>query len=350
MEGFWTNKKVLITGHNGFKGSWLSLWLSKLGAEVHGFSLEKDGELNNYSISSIDKVLTSDNAGDIRDFTKIKSIINKIQPEIVLHLAAQALVKDSYLDPIKTFETNILGTANLLESIRSTPSVRVFLNVTSDKCYKNNNEKKLFSEDDPLGGDDPYSSSKACSEIVTNSYKRSFFLETNIGIATARAGNVLGGGDWSKDRLLPDLFRAVNSSQKFFTRYPDAVRPWQHVLEPLKGYLLLCEHLYQDKDRYGSAWNFGPDGQSLKVSEIIKVVNNYLPVDWGVDNSLSANEAQYLQLDNSKAKTLLNWRPKLSIDDSIKMSVDWFKSWKKNDDMHSFTLSQIQFYEDMLTK
>tara|TARA_B110000263_G_C15296640_1_gene505853 strand:+ start:591 stop:1655 length:1065 start_codon:yes stop_codon:yes gene_type:complete len=352
MEGmvtssFWTNKTILVTGHTGFKGSWLSLWLSSLGAKVHGFSLSSMDEPNNFTALDIGSVLESNNFGDIRDIGTIRSVIHEIQPEIVIHLAAQSLVRESYLNPVNTFETNILGTINLLESIRSIESVRAFLNVTSDKCYDNDNEGKKFVEIDALGGSDPYSSSKACSELVTIAYKRSFFKENEIGIASARAGNVLGGGDWSKDRLLPDLLAAVDSSSQFLARYPSAIRPWQHVLEPLKGYLKLCENLYNDKDAYSSAWNFGPDGECLNVMEIIKIVDGYLPLKWAVDNSPSPNESRVLMLDSSRANQMLGWKPKLSIEKAIGMTIDWHQAWKSNNNMQAFSLTQIQEYEDL---
>lgn len=280
---FWAGKRVFLTGHTGFKGSWLSLWLNSMGADLTGFALQPSSTPNLFELANIENDMTSI-IGDIRDFDQIKKAINLARPEIVIHMAAQPLVRYSYQNPLETYATNVMGTLHLFESLRETIGLKVILNVTSDKCYENKEQGKAFKEEDPIGGYDPYSSSKGCAELVTSSYRSSFFnineynITHNVAMASARAGNVIGGGDWSKDRLIPDFVRALDKTEALNIRNPKAVRPWQHVLEPLAGYLALSERLYSDGIRFAEAWNFGPDESDAKtVMCVAKLFAQY----WG---------------------------------------------------------------------
>ena len=348
---FWKNKKVLITGHTGFKGSWLCLLLHQMGAEIYGYALEPPTVPSLFKEAKIDELITS-HIGDIRNYDKLQKVIREIQPEIVFHLAAQPLVRESYKNPIDTYATNVMGTVNLLEAIRYTPSVKSVVNVTTDKCYENREWHWGYRENEPMGGYDPYSNSKGCSELVTASFRNSFFnskeyFKHGVAIATARAGNVIGGGDWAEDRLIPDFIRSITKGEKLKIRSPYAIRPWQHVLEPLTGYIILAEKLFKNSTEYAEAWNFGPDDNDAKNVEWItsKICNL-----WGnnasfeVDTNPQPHEANYLKLDCSKAKTLLNWHPRWNIEKSLSIIVEWNKAFLKGDNIREICNMQISEY------
>jgi CDP-glucose 4,6-dehydratase len=344
---FWKGKKVFITGHTGFKGGWLSIWLNELGANVTGYSLEPKTNPSLFESCQIEKRLDS-YSGDVRDYEKLKDRILAIQPDIVFHMAAQALVLDSYENPIETYHTNLMGTVNILNAMRDVPSIKAFINVTSDKCYQNNENLKAFKESDPMGGSDPYSSSKACSELITAAYRASFFKD-NIGIATARAGNVIGGGDWALNRIIPDFIKKIEQKQILSIRNPDAIRPWQFVLEPLHGYLVLAEKLFLNGKEYAESWNFGPDNQYNKsvewlVSEFGKEYGETSSFEIEVSKN-KLQEAKHLELDCSKSIKRLNWQPKLNIDKCISMTCAWYKNFYNNQDMYKFSVEQIKQFE-----
>lgn len=348
---FWKDKRVFLTGHTGFKGSWLSLWLQSLGSNLTGFALDPYTKPSFFELANIERDMHSI-IGDIRDFKKIKNAIDNFKPEIIIHMAAQPIVRRSYKDPIETYSTNIMGTVHLLEAAREIGGVKAFLNVTSDKCYENKEVDIAYSEDQVLGGHDPYSSSKACSEIITKAYHSSFFdknsyLEHGVSLASVRAGNVIGGGDWSEDRLIPDVIRAIQRNENFLIRKPLAIRPWQHVLEPLSGYLKLIEFLFIKGPDYAEAWNFGPypdQAKSVKwiASSLIEYWASNINIEF--DSHLNPHEANYLKLDISKAIKKLNWRPKWDTYMSIIKICEWHKAHINNEDMRAFTLNQIQEY------
>ncbi len=346
---FWNDKKVLITGHTGFKGSWLCLWLSKMKANVSGLSLQESvSNPNMFSELSIDQLI-DDYRGDICEIETCSNAINEYKPEIVFHMAAQPLVRRSYTNPLATYNTNVIGTVNILEAIRSCDSVKTIVAITTDKCYENIEKNDAYIETDPLGGCDPYSSSKACSEHVVSAYYRSFFKDKDIGLSTARAGNVIGGGDWADNRLIPDMIRSWTKNEKVLIRFPEATRPWQHVLEPLYGYLTLAEKMWKEPREYSSAWNFGPDQFSVKtVKETIQTAGEL----WGPNAKYeikridSLHEANLLQLDSSKARSNLNWRPLLDFEKAIRMTINWYRSfYSAEKDMISYTMNQINEYE-----
>lgn len=353
MKGFWGGKKILVTGHTGFKGSWLSLWLHSLGAQVVGYSLEPPTKPNIFETINFNKDIISI-IGDVRDRKKLTNVIEDYSPEIVFHLAAQPIVRESYVNPIETLEINIIGTANLLNIIKDSKSVKVVVNVTSDKCYENKETYQGYKETDPMGGYDPYSCSKGCSELITSSFRRSFLNERGIQLASARAGNVIGGGDWAEDRLVPDIIKSLSKNIAPIIRNPYAVRPWQHVLEPLNGYMMLAEKLYNDKEKYAEAWNFGPDDENIiTVADLI----NRLKEEWGakdktykLDVANNPHEAQILKLDCKKAKLKLGWHPTLSIEDTIAWTVHWYKEYYNNLNMKQFTLKQIRDFENLGSK
>lgn len=348
---FWTNKKVLVTGHTGFKGSWLVLVLNQLGAEVFGFALGPPTSPSMYELAMIDDLVHS-YIGDIRDFDMMQKVIKEIEPEIVIHMAAQALVKESYRNPIETYSTNVMGTVHLLEACRQSASVKTIVNVTTDKCYENREWHWGYRESEPMGGYDPYSSSKGCSELVTSAYRSSYFgagddEQAGIALASARAGNVIGGGDWAEDRLIPDFMRAIAQNEKIKIRSPFAIRPWQHVLEPLSGYLNLTEKLFNDGSVYAGAWNFGPDDKDAKNVEWI---TRTLCELWGdsaqfeFDKQPHPHEANYLKLDCSKAKAELSWQPRWDIQTTLETIVKWNKSFLSGENMRNVTEQQIQNY------
>ena len=347
---FWKNKRILITGHTGFKGSWLSIWLKTMGAEITGYALEPYTDRDNFVVTdlqnSIDHVI-----GDVRDFENLSGIFREYNPEFVFHLAAQPLVRESYLNPKETYDINIGGTVNVLECCRMTDSVKVIVNITTDKCYENNERTWGYKENDQLGGYDPYSSSKACSEIVTEACRSSFFRPEEFekhgkSLASARAGNVIGGGDWQTDRLIPDCIRALEIDDSVVVRNPSAIRPWQHVLEPLSGYLFLAKEMFENPGRFCEAWNFGPEEESTKpVGKVVDLVVKC----WGKGSRQdrpdknAPHEANILKLDITKAKTLLGWVPAWNIEQSIKATVDWYKSYRM-DNMYQFCCQQIESF------
>jgi CDP-glucose 4,6-dehydratase len=346
--GFWRGKRVLLTGHTGFKGSWLALWLDSLGAKASGFSLDVPTAPSLFEAARVQESLR-DARGDVRDLGALRKAMQDASPEIVFHLAAQSLVRQSYAQPVETFATNVMGTAHVLEAARSVPSVRALIIVTSDKCYDNRESGHAYAESDPLGGRDPYSSSKGCAELVTAAFRASFYEGT--AVASARAGNVIGGGDWSQDRLLPDVYRAAVAREPVRIRNPKAVRPWQHVLEPLAGYLLLAERLYNDSARFAEAWNFGPDkSDSRPVAEVVeRVVKLWADgLRWEADRGPHPHEAILLRLDSAKARERLGWEPRLGLDEALAWTVDWYKACLGREDMRRVTLAQIARYAEMV--
>lgn len=349
FNNIYKGKKVLVTGHTGFKGSWLVLWLNSLGAKVCGYSLEPNTKPSMFNELNIEDYCQS-NIGDITDTVKLNNVFKEFQPEVVFHLAAQPLVRLSYYEPVLTYKTNVIGTLNVLEVARNCKSVKAFVNVTTDKCYENKEINRGYSEDEPMGGYDMYSSSKGCVEIMSSSYRRSFLQDENTyAMATARAGNVIGGGDWALDRLIPDCIRSINQNIPIEIRNPVAVRPWQHVLEPLSGYLLLGQKLLEDGKKFAQGFNFGPKEDSvLKVSEIAqKTVQYYEKGEVIVHKKDNLHEANLLMLNIEKAKNVLGWTPTYNADTAIKQTVDWYKHFYNQDaDMHSFTIKQIKDYED----
>lgn len=344
--GFWQNKKVFITGHTGFKGSWLALWLDNMGAEVHGYALEAPTTPSLFDAADIDSILASNTVADIRNLDTLKVAMNSAQPEIVFHLAAQSLVRESYNSPVDTYAINVMGTVNLLEAVRSTSSVKAVVNVTTDKCYENKEWHWSYRENEAMGGYDPYSSSKGCSELVTSAYIRSFFTESGVALASARAGNVIGGGDWARDRLIPDFFRAINSKQSVIIRSPDSIRPWQHVLEPLSGYLMLAEKLFTEGQPFSGAWNFGPSEQDARsVRWIVNHLIEAIPdASFKIDDGQHPHEANYLKLDSSKAKALLDWQARWPLDTALNKVIEWNGKWQNNENMKDYCIAQISSY------
>ena len=348
----WGGRRVFLTGHTGFKGGWLALWLARRGAEVRGYALDPPTEPSLFTQARVARFI-DDVRGDILDRARLELAMREFAPEVVLHLAAQPLVRRSYADPLGTYLTNVVGTANLLEAARATPSVRAVVVVTTDKCYENHEGQRPYSESDPLGGHDPYSSSKACAEIVSAAYRSSFFSverpeNERIALATARAGNVIGGGDWSEDRLIPDLIRGFHRGEPVRIRRPQAVRPWQHVLEPLHGYLLLAEHLLAHDPAASSAFNFGPREHDAWTVEQIA---DFLAGAWGAgaqwvrDGDPGVHEAATLRLDASKAQQQLGWQPRLPIETALAWTVEWYRAWQAGAPMEQRTEAQIAAYE-----
>ncbi|MDF2944247.1 MAG: rfbG [Herbinix sp.] len=349
-NNFWQGKKVLITGHTGFKGSWLSIWLHEMGAEVIGYALEPYSELDNYVLSGIGEKII-DIRGDIRDIKHLHEVFIQYHPEIVFHMAAQPLVRESYLNPRDTYETNVMGTMNVLECIRNTSETRIGIMITTDKCYENKEQIWGYRESDRFGGYDPYSSSKACAEILISSYRNSFFntKEYNIhgkAIASVRAGNVIGGGDWAKDRIIPDCIRAIEQDEPIKIRCPHAVRPWEHVLEPLSGYILLAEKLFNQPTEFSEGWNFGPEYNAfLSVWEVAKQLTQAYGKGTLIDTSdcKEPHEANLLFLDITKAKQRLGWQPRLTIEDTMELTIDWYKRYRKTN-VYELCKKQINFY------
>ncbi|MDY6947831.1 MAG: CDP-glucose 4,6-dehydratase [Pseudomonadota bacterium] len=347
---FWLDKRVLITGHTGFKGSWLALWLQRLGATVVGYALPPSGTHSLFLSASVGNAMTSVFA-DIRDQAALQKLIDRFKPEVVFHLAAQPLVRKSYAEPRLTYEVNVLGTVHLLEAVRRSRSCRVVVNVTSDKCYENLEQGREFREIDPLGGHDPYSSSKGCAELVTAAYRRSFFTtltDRRVGVATARAGNVIGGGDFSADRLIPDFITALRAHTPLQVRHPHAIRPWQHVLEPLAGYLMLAEKLWHEPGRYSCAWNFGPRKEDARSVQWIVTTLSELcgePLGWRVDGAQQLHEAAHLTLDSSKARRELQWQPRWTLERALRAVVEWHRAYDTNPATHDVVLRQIACYD-----
>lgn len=353
---FWQGKRVFLTGHTGFKGGWLSLWLQSLGAEVTGYALNPPTNPSLFEVASVASGMRS-LIGDVRDLDSLQNVIKEAKPEIVIHMAAQPLVRYSYTNPVETYATNVMGTVHLLESIRHVDTVKAVVNVTSDKCYENREWVWGYREDDAMGGYDPYSNSKGCAELVTAAYRSSFFnpkeySQHGVSIASARAGNVIGGGDWAGDRLIPDFIRAIVAKQTVVIRSPNAIRPWQHVLEPLSGYLKLAEALYAKGPEYAQAWNFGPNESDAKSVEWII---GQLVANWGdgayykIDESAAnLHEAHFLKLDCSKSRSILGWRPQWDATETIQRICGWHKAHLNSHNMQAYTLAEIQQYQTSL--
>jgi len=356
FDGFFSGKRIFLTGHTGFKGSWLCLWLHALGAKVAGYALEPPTEPSLFELGHVRDLLSASHRADVRNFEALQQAMHSFCPEIVIHMAAQPLVRESYRDPVGTYAANIMGTVHLLEAVRQTSGVRAVLNVTTDKCYENREWIWGYRENEVLGGYDPYSSSKACSELITSAYRRSFFTAVPVSldgapslpcVASARAGNVIGGGDWGVDRLVPDCIRALLKGEKIVIRSPHATRPWQHVLEPLCGYLMLIQRLMTEGHQFADAWNFGPEEQDAAPVE--QVVQS-LCAKWGtpaaytMDSGSHPHEAHYLKLDCSKSRTLLGWQPRWDLQQAIDATVDWFKAYERGDNVTDVCLRQIDQY------
>ena len=354
---FWSGKKVFVTGHTGFKGSWLSLWLQQLGASVIGYALQPPTNPSLFEVAQVAQGMTSI-IGDIRDGTMLTNAMRQAGTDIVIHMAAQPLVRRSYVDPVETYSTNVIGTVNLLEAVRQTPSVRAVVNVTTDKCYENKEWVWGYRENEPMGGFDPYSSSKGCAELVTAAYRYSFFnsskhSEHQVALATARAGNVIGGGDWAEDRLIPDILRAIQNRQSVNIRNPHATRPWQHVLEPLSGYLALAEALYSQGSAFAEAFNFGPTEDDAKPVQWIveRLVQQWGDgANWKLDQAEHPHEAHYLKLDCSKAKMRLDWRPRWTLAQALENIIVWHKAHQRGDDMRELSSRQIAAFQEQVTE
>lgn len=348
---FWQGKRVFVTGHTGFKGSWLCLWLEQMGSVVYGYALEAPTTPSLFHTASIVSGITSE-IGDIRDAEQLFAAMARFQPEIVIHMAAQPLVRLSYAEPVKTYSTNVMGTINVLESVRKLGNVKAVVNVTSDKCYDNKEWVWGYREDEAMGGYDPYSNSKGCAELVASAYRNSFFnnakyTEHGTALASCRAGNVIGGGDWACDRLIPDILRAFEQNHPVIVRNPHAIRPWQHVLEPLSGYLLLAQKLYDEGPSVAEGWNFGPDENDAQpVRYIVEQLVSYWgeSAAWQLDGADHPHEAGYLKLDCSKAKMRLKWQPRWLLNQTLQRIVDWHKAWLNGEDMRQHTVNEIQDY------
>jgi CDP-glucose 4,6-dehydratase len=345
---FWKGKRVFLTGHTGFKGSWLALCLARAGAEVHGYATAPPTEPNLFTLAEVKGVIASHVIADVRDGDSLKKAMTEAAPEIVFHLAAQALVRCAYREPVATYAVNVMGTVHLLEAVRATHGVRAVVNVTTDKCYDNKEWAWGYRENEALGGRDPYSNSKACAELVTAAYRDSFLAAAGVGVATARAGNVIGGGDWAADRLLPDFFRASLAKRPLEIRYPEAIRPWQHVLEPLSGYLLLAERLFTEGQRAAGAWNFGPaDEDARPVRWLLDHLGARIPgMQWRQAGGELLHEAAYLKLDSSKARKELAWQPRWNLMTALDMTADWIQAWQAGRPMRDVCHEQIRVHQE----
>lgn len=344
---FWNGKRVLLTGHTGFKGAWLSLYLEKLGAKVTGLALAPDQHPSLFEVAGVDRGIRSI-IGDIRDLPAVERAVAASEPDIVIHMAAQALVRRGYREPVETYATNVLGTVHVLDAVRRLSKARACVVVTSDKCYENREWLWPYREDEPMGGRDPYSNSKGCAELVVSAYRSSYFAPAGMGLASARGGNVIGGGDWSEDRLIPDLIRGFIDRKPTMIRQPNSIRPWQHVLEAVKGYLNLAEQLWNDPVAFAQGWNFGPtDAGAIPVHAIADT----LVAKWGSgaswirDNEAGVHEANLLKLDSTKARTLLSWKPKLTTEQALEWIVNWHRTCVAQGDMREFTHRQIEQYQ-----
>lgn len=348
---FWAGKTLFLTGHTGFKGGWLSLWLQAMGAKVVGYSLPPPTHPSLFEVARVAEGMTSVE-GDVRDLARLTAAMAEYRPEIVIHMAAQPLVRYSYQNPVETYSTNVMGTVNVLEAARQTNTVKVVINVTSDKCYDNREWVWGYRENDPMGGYDPYSSSKGCAELVTSAYRNAYFNPKEfdrhgVALATVRAGNVIGGGDWAEDRLIPDIMRAITHGKAVHIRNPRAIRPWQHVLEPLSGYLLLVQRLWENGSAHGEGWNFGPNDEDAKpVSWIVERLTGMWSKNaaWVLDGGDHPHEANYLKLDSSKARARLGWIPRWSMAETLGYIIDWYKAWEAEEDMRAISLNQIHQY------
>lgn len=353
---FWRNRTVFLTGHTGFKGSWLSLWLQKHGARVIGYALPPPTNPSLYDLARVDAGMDSI-IGDVRDLASLRNAMVDAAPDVVIHMAAQPLVLYSYEHPVETYATNVMGTVHLLEAVRSCPSVRVAVVVTTDKCYENKEWVWGYRENEPMGGFDPYSNSKGCAELVTSAYRNSFFSperysEHRVAVASVRAGNVIGGGDWAANRLIPDMMKAIIAGESVVIRSPRAIRPWQHVLEPLNGYLMLAERLWDGAPEYMDGWNFGPNETDVRDVEWIvdRIVRAWgKGARWTLDSKVHPHEANYLKLDCSKAKARLGWSPKTDVNLALDWIVEWFKVFQQQEDVREITQSQIERFENLAT-
>jgi len=348
-QEFWTGKRVFVTGHTGFKGGWLCLWLNHLGSSVKGYSLEPPSSPSLYEVAKIDSIVDSQ-IGDIRNQELLHKSMVSFNPDILIHMAAQPLVRLSYDEPIETYEVNIMGTVKVLEVARHCPNLKAIINITTDKCYENLGLDKSYSETDPMGGFDPYSSSKACSELVTSSYRRSYLNDLGVGLASVRSGNVIGGGDWANDRLIPDILRSFELNKSVIVRNPNATRPWQHVLEPLSGYLLLAQKLYTNSEKYSEGWNFGPNEKDVQpVHWILDKMISYWPnASWTLDDNVNPHEASFLKLDISKASEILGWTPTWDLKMTLGNIIRWHKLWIGDAEMQQVCITEIDnFTRDM---
>jgi CDP-glucose 4,6-dehydratase len=341
---FWHGKRVFLTGHTGFKGSWLSLWLAHLGSSIKGYALEPVTSPSLFELAQV-KNLVESHIGDIRDQDSLHKAMVDFNPDILIHMAAQPLVRYSYNKPIETYEVNVIGTAKVLEVARSCSNLKAIINITTDKCYENNGLDKSYKETDPMGGHDPYSSSKGCAELVASSYRRSYFSDLGVGLASVRAGNVIGGGDWAEDRLIPDILKSFQKKESVKIRNPKATRPWQHVLEPLSGYLVLVQKLYNNTD-YSQAWNFGPNPEDVKPVEWIlgKMTSNWPGAKWELVKDSSPYEAAFLKLDIHKSKSNLDWQPSWNLEATLQKIISWHLAWINNENMQSFCVKEINDY------
>ena len=346
---FWRGKRVFVTGHTGFKGSWLSVWLQSMGAVVKGYALPPPTDPALFNEAKVARCIESE-IGDVRDIDALRRSVDAFHPEILIHMAAQPLVRLSYREPVETYLTNVMGTVNVLEVARRCPTLRAIVNVTTDKCYENREWVWGYREDEPMGGFDPYSSSKGCAELVTSAFRRSYFSEAEApAVASARAGNVIGGGDWAEDRLIPDIMRAFEAGGPVIVRNPSATRPWQHVLEPLSGYLILAQKLYFGGQQFAEAWNFGPREQDVKSVESIlefMVLKWGSVASWELEKDAQPHEASLLRLDISKAHSKLGWQPKWSVEDALDQVIDWQRHWLAGHNIREKTLEQIHKYQN----
>ena len=348
-QEFWTGKRVFVTGHTGFKGGWLCLWLNHLGSSVKGYSLEPPSSPSLYEVAKIDSIVDSQ-IGDIRNQELLHKSMVSFNPDILIHMAAQPLVRLSYDEPIETYEVNVIGTVKVLEVARYCSNLKAIINITTDKCYENVGFDKSYSETDPMGGFDPYSSSKACSELVTSSYRRSYLNDLGVGLASVRSGNVIGGGDWANDRLIPDILRSFELNKSVIVRNPNATRPWQHVLEPLSGYLLLAQKLYTNSEKYSEGWNFGPNEKDVQpVHWILDKMISYWPnASWTLDDNVNPHEASFLKLDISKASEILGWTPTWDLKMTLGNIIRWHKLWIGDAEMQQVCITEIDnFTRDM---
>jgi len=351
---FWQGKRVLLTGHTGFKGSWLSLWLQSLGAHVVGYALAPPTQPSLFEVAHVGRGMTSI-LGDIRDLASLQAVFSAHDIEIVIHMAAQPLVRYSYQNPVETYATNVMGTVHLLEAVRQSRGIKAVVNITTDKCYENREWPWGYRENEPMGGYDPYSNSKGCAELVSSAYRSSYFnssryAEHGVALATVRAGNVIGGGDWAPDRLIPDILAAFEQGRCAEIRHPQAIRPWQHVLEPLRGYLSVAERLYEQGPDFAEGWNFGPNDEDAQpvgwiVEKMAQMWGNN--AQWRIAAGEHPHEANYLKLDISKARSLLDWHPALRLNQALQLIIEWSRQYQAGADMHELTLAQIRAYQTL---